>query len=131
MPNADQLAEAKKLRQKISFALSTGARTTPELATVLYPKADHSNTDPDYGRLSRILAKMKDEGAIKKDGLRGPWQLKAKPHVADLPDAAPQKRTYTKRNGTGATNGASGHSELRSYLVREIRSKLDELEALG
>jgi|SRR5215469_3770890 len=130
MPSAEQLAEAKRIRDKVTFALSTRELTFGELLSVVYPEAQHDNQDPDYQRMQRVMSKMREEGKIKKTGgLRGPWHLKAKPHVDDLPE--PQKRgPYQKRDQNGSTNG-SAHGELRAYLVREIRQKLDALEALG
>lgn len=128
MPSQEQFAEAKKVRQKITFILSTRELTTPELSTIIYPKAEHSNLDVDYARLFRIIKKMEEAGEVTKSGLRGPWRLRAKPPVADLPEN-PQKRVYTKRDKP-STNG-DGNGVLRAYLVRDIRAKLDELEALG
>lgn len=130
MPDMEAIAEAAKLRDKILFTLGTRDLTMPELATVIFPKAEHTNNDVDYSRLARQVKKLLDEGKITKKGLRGPLHLRAKPHVDDLPDAAPTKRTYTKRDQNGHANG-SANGPLRAYLVREIRSKLDELEALG
>jgi len=130
MPSAEQFAEAKRIRDKVTFALSTRELTFGELLSVVYPEAEHDNKDPDYQRMQRVMTKMREEGKIKKTGgLRGPWHLKAKPHVDDLP--AP-KRGYAKREQNGASNGvASGHSELRAYLIRDIEAKLAELKALG
>ena len=84
-------------------------------------------------RLRHALLALLDSKHIVK-GQRGFYLLnvgRPAPAVHDLPVA---RRKYTRRNGTanGVTNGANGlsNSDVRAYIIRDIRAKLSELEAL-
>ena len=50
MPTVTDIAESKKVYERALSLLSTRSMTTPELAKHIYPHAQASNTDPDYGR---------------------------------------------------------------------------------
>lgn len=124
---------AQQTRETILRDLAHGPKTVWEIVSKHYPKAVRESSDPDYSRFVRLAAALDKEGKIKRvdpKNRMSAWTLRSKPHVDDLPDAAPAKRGYTKRaHQNGATSSAV--EGIRAYLIRNIRTQLDELEKLG
>lgn len=81
-------------------------------------------------RLRHALIALLDSKHIVK-AQRGYYSLnngRPEPQVHDIPE----RRKYTRRNvaTNGSTNGHATSSDVRSYIIRDIRAKLTELEAL-
>lgn len=125
---------AQQTRDIILRDLSHGPKTAWDIVSKHFPKAERTSADPDYSRFTRLANALQAEGKIEKVDKHariGPWKLREKPHVGDLPDAPREKRTYTKRDQNGTAANVAGVATLRAYLIRDIRTKLDELEKLG
>lgn len=123
---------AQQTREIILRDLAHGPKTTWDIVSKHFPKAERDSSDPDYSRFTRLIAALEKEGKTKRidpKSRTSAWTLRTKPHVDDLPDA-PAKRTYTKRAHQNGTT-TSAVDSIRAYLIRDIRSKLDELEKLG
>lgn len=127
--NADQLREA--ILEAVQ-ANPEGVKTG-ELAELLFKTKDEAEFKRLSARLSWALGTLKKAKRIdKKGGMNGMWLVhtgRPQPQVHDLPENG--KRPYTRR-GPNKHNGAfNGNGTLVGYILRDIRAKLSELEALG
>lgn len=130
---------AEEARDAILHIMQDGKeRKTGDIFGMLYPNLtatkDGKNT-PEYSMISQQARVLTKNGLLRKirpDQTISPFIIataktpangvKPVPKVHDIP-----KRTYNKK----AQPSTDGNSALRAYLVKEIRQKLDELEALG
>lgn len=122
---------ADALRQKALEIISGASGAIPSMDVQIAIYGDTNDTDEHRRRAQRIrhaLINLIGSKHIVKAG-RGLYKLnngRPEPQVHDLPTAT--KRKYTRHahaNGNGAANG-----DLKGYLIRDIRAKLSELEAL-
>lgn len=122
-----------EVRAEVENLLKKGPRTTTDIVETLYGANYDSNA---YSRTSQIMMRLfKDKKVRKvdKNNRMSPWtwnEGSPKPDVSDIPDA-PAKRVYKKNKGASVNVRGNGSANpLAAYLVRDIKTKLAELEAI-
>lgn len=142
----------EEVKARIHEKLATGPAKTSAIVETIYPgkSASQDNGSPtvEYSRVSSMLRAMRDRKEIDQvePGNRSSgWKLRKKPTVSDLPDADEPSGKGGARRGAGRPPGSKngkpakrrvaiaasdGEDDLRVYLLREIRMKLDALERL-
>jgi hypothetical protein len=122
--------EASELREKILAQLRSHAAgmRVKELAETILGKSD--DLDEARARASRITFAMRallEAKHVRKGPMNtSPFFIREgrpEPNIADIPANARRGRPKGSKNGVA--NGS-----LRSYILRDIRAKLAELEAL-
>lgn len=130
--------ESAEVRTRILDILQTGPKRTVELTQAIYPGAPTQTPDKAPSKwssqVSMCARTLETQGKIEKDNPKNrfsPWSLRTKPLVDDLPANPKPTRTY-KRKGEAEAAPSNGYTNsFKSYLIREIRMKLDELERMG
>jgi hypothetical protein len=127
---------AEELRERILSKIKENPEgvTTATLITEFFGNVkDEDEYRRGAQRVSFNLAVLKKAKLIKKyGGMLGVYKLldgRPEPQVHDLPDAV-VRRKYPRKNGAHANGNGVANGDLKSYIIRDIRAKLTELEAL-
>lgn len=123
---------ADQIRQKVLAILKDHPEgmLSNELQTTIF---GGTNNEDEHRRrqqhLGFAMLSLRKAQRVRKEGRMGKFFLLApgerpEPQVHDLPTNGKRGRPHGSKNGVA--NG-----DLRSYIIRDIRSKLAELEALS
>lgn len=137
MPRSSKSSlNAEQVRDKVLPLLEAnpeGLRSL-ELVDNIYPETndadEHHRRSQHMGFVMRSLAQAK---RVKKVGNRmtGRWVIlgnRPAPEIHDLPRNGDAKRGRPRGSKNGEANGSA---EVRAYILRDIKAKIAELEALG
>lgn len=128
-PVAVKPLEAEEVREKVLALLKetpSGLRVLDLTNAIFGATDDYDKHRANSARISYALMGLKKAKRVKKiGGLMGHVVLsdgRPTPEIHDLPANGKRTRSRAAHNGTA--------NPLRAYLIRDIKAKLAELEAL-